>query len=120
KVDELAYVMAVLARAIASMDPKSNDIDKKSDPDNELVTAQSICSKYGVTMYLTDGNKITYKNAQTCNNDVKYVIDKEDNDLQQDLVGLQSLMSKRDSQFSMAAKTVRKASNAASSAVRNL
>ena len=120
KVSDLGDVLAVLAKAIATMDPKSNATDKKSDGDSRLVTAQSVCAKYGLTLSLTDGNKITFKNAQTAQTNVQYAIDKEDNTLQQDLITLRSYISKRDNAYSMAARIVDKANKAASKTIGNI
>ena len=47
-------------------------------------------------------------------------MDKEDNELQQDIVALNSLMSKRDNAFSTAARIVRKAFNATATTIRNV
>ena len=47
-------------------------------------------------------------------------IDKEDNDLKQDMVSLNSYISKRDNSFSTATKLVKKGLNAASSTIGNI
>ena len=120
KVSDLGEVLAVLAKAIASMDPKSNATDKKSAADNALVTAKTTCANYGLKLSLSDGNKITFKNAQTSQTNVQYELDKEDNSLQQDIITLQSYMSKRDNAYSMAAKIVDKANKAASNTISNI
>ena len=65
KISDLGDVLAVLSKAIATMNPKSNDTGKKSDADNALITAKNTCASYGVSLSLSDGNKITFKNAQT-------------------------------------------------------
>ena len=119
KISELGDVLAVLSKAIATMDPKSNNTDKKSDGDNALVTARSICSKYGLSMSLTDGNKITFKNAQTAQTNIQYALDKEDNTLQQDLITLRSYITKRDNAYSLASRIIQKANNAASKTINN-
>lgn len=120
KVSELGDVLAVLAKAIATMDPKSNNTSKKSDADNALITAQSTCAKYGLSLSLTDGNKITFKDAQKAQTNVQYALDKEDNTLQQDLITLRSYITKRDNAYSMAARIIKKANNAASGTIGNI
>ena len=120
KVSELGDVLATLSKAIATMDPKSNNTDKKSDADNALRTAQSTCARYGVSLSLSDGNKITFKNAQKGQTNVQYALDKEDNNLQQDLITLRSYISKRDNAFSMAARIIDKSNNAASNTISNI
>jgi hypothetical protein len=52
--------------------------------------------------------------------DIQYKLDVEDNNLQQDMVSLQSFVSKRDSAFSTASKIISKAHNAAGSAIDNM
>ena len=120
KVSDLGEVLATLSKAIATMNPKSNDTGKKSDADNALKTAKTICAQYGLTLNLTDGNKITFKNAQRSQTDVQYALDKEDNNLQQDLIALRSYIAKRDNAYSMAARIVDKSNNAASNTIGNI
>ena len=71
KIGDLGDVLAVLSKAIATMNPKSNDTGKKSDADNALITAKITCASYGVTLSLSDGNKITFKNAQTVHHEAR-------------------------------------------------
>ena len=120
KVSDLGEVLAVLSKAIATMNPKSNDTGKKSDADNALKTAKSTCALYGLSLTLTDGNKITFKNAQTGQTNIQYALDKEDNNLQQDLITLRSYIAKRDNAYSMAARIVDKSNKAASNTIGNI
>ena len=120
KISDLGDVLAVLAKAISTMDPKSNNTDKKSDADNALITAKNTCASYGVSLSLSDGNKITFKNAQTGQTNVQYALDKEDNNLQQDLITLRSYITKRDNAYSNASKLVKKANDAASATIGNI
>ena len=53
-------------------------------------------------------------------NQVQYEMDREDNDLKQDMVSLNSLMSKRDNAFSAAARLIKKANDAASNTIGNI
>ena len=110
----------ITRKAIATMDPKSNNTGKKSDPDDALLTARSICSTYGISMNLVDTNKITFKEAQTSQTNVQYALDKEDNNLQQDIITLRSYISKRDNAYSTAARIVDKANKAASNTISNI
>jgi hypothetical protein len=52
--------------------------------------------------------------------DIQYALDVEDNNLQQDMVSLQGLVSKRDSAFSTAARIVSKSLNAGAAAIDNI
>jgi hypothetical protein len=71
-------------------------------------------------MELTGGNMITRQDALDAQNDIRYALDLEDNNLQQDTVSLQGLLSKRDNSFSNAAKIVKKALNASGAAIGNI
>ncbi len=77
--------------------------------------------KYGITLVFMPYTAImTRENIMKGQNEVQYAIDKEDNNLQQDMVALQGLLSKRDSAFSTASRIVQKADNAASSVIQNI
>ena len=118
KVTDLAQVLAVLAEAIANMDPKSNDTSKTGSASG-MTMAASICSSYGLSLN-NSGSSITYKNATKSQNNVQYEMDKTDNDLQQDIVALNSMMSRRDNSFSTAARIVRKSFNSMQTTLRNI
>lgn len=121
KVDNLGEVLAVLARAIASMSTKNTQSGDKSAEIGDLSDAKSKAAAYGITISLTDSDKkITRGTALKVQNEVRYQLDVEDNSLQQDIVSLQSLFTKRDNSFSNAAKIVKKALNASASAIRNI
>ena len=120
KVNDLGDVLAVLAKAVASMKPKDGQSSDKSDADNALITAAEKADLYGIGIPLTDGNKITRGNALTAQNDIQYALDVEDNTLQQDTVSLQSLLTKRDNAFSNAAKIVKKSLNASAAVIGNI
>jgi len=120
KLDDLGEVMSILSTAYASLTTKDMESDDKTSGFSELQTARNTAAKYGVTISLTDGNKMTRRNIMNAQNAVQYAIDTEDNDLKQDMVSLQSLISKRDNAFSTASKLVKKAGNAASSTISNL
>ena len=63
---------------------------------------------------------MTRENIMKGQNENQYAIDTEDNNLQQDLVGLQSLLSKRDNAYSTASRVVRKADDAAGTTIGNI
>ena len=128
KVDDLGQCLAYLVKAIATMDPKSNETSKTSDTMIEVYNAQQLAQKYGLTTHYNfvkwEGGYgyayITFANAQKARSEIQYAMDRESNDLQQDMVALQSLMTKRDNQFSSAAKIVGKTNNAAKSTIQNI
>lgn len=123
KVDELGEVLAVLAKAIAQMDTSNNNPDAESGDIPELVQAKDTCGKYGLTLTIKqkDGKTtITYRNATTAQNDIEYALDTEDNNMQQDMVSLESLISKRDNAYSTASQVVEKATGTADSIISNM
>ena len=120
KLDELGTVLAVLAKAIASLATKEQEPGDLSAADGDLSTAARTVAEYGVTMTVTDDSKITRENALKAQSDIQYALDVEDNNLQQDTVSLQSLLTKRDNSFSNAAKLVKKSLNASDAAIKNI
>lgn len=124
KVTDLGEVLSALAKAIASMDPKSQNPDKRSELSTELADAHSLAGKYGLafswSQYKDGKMSITYRDATKAQNDIQYAMDTEDNNLKQDMVALQGLISKRDNAYSNAAKVVTKASNTSSGTIHNM
>ena len=120
KVDDLGDALAVLAKALASMTTDKQDPDDKSDADSALTTAAGVVAGYGITTMTVSDNKIKRGDAMKAQNDIQYALDVEDNNLQQDMVSLQGLVSKRDSAFSTAARIVAKSLNAGAAAINNI
>ena len=120
KVDDLGDALAVLAKALASMTTDDQDPDDKSDADPALTSAANVAAGYGVFTMTVSDNKIKRGDAMKAQNDIQYALDVEDNQLQQDTVSLQSLLTKRDNAFSNASKIVKKALNASGSAIGNM
>ena len=118
KIDDLSDVLAYLAKANAQLPSK----DKKS---TDTVTVdhaswiKSTCSYYDIS-FTWDGNKMSRGDLQKAQTEVQYQIDKEDNNLQQDMVTLESYISKRDNAYSNASKVVKKTLNAAASTIGNM
>ena len=120
KLEDLGDVLSVLNMAYASLTTKDMESGDKTSGFSELQTARNTAAKYGVTITLTDGNKMTRRNIMNAQNAVQYAIDKEDNDLKQDMVSLNSYISKRDNSFSTASKIVKKSLDAADSTIGNI
>ena len=94
-----------------------------------LATARDKAALYGVTINITDiaipelGIRMCYttrRDLMNAQNAVQYAIDKEDNELKQDTVSLNSYVSKRDNSFSTATKLVKKALDASGSTIGNI
>lgn len=124
KVTDLGTVLASIAKAIATMDPKSQDTGKKSELSEDLADAHELAGKYGLAFdwaeYKDGKMSITYRSATKAQNDIQYAMDTEDNNLKQDMVSLQSFISKRDNAFSAASKIVRKSDGTAGGIIRNI
>ena len=116
KLDELGTLMASLNYAVANLkvkDPESGDTSSLSNG----ATAVAIAQRYGISGI---SSTMTRANLYKAQNAVQYEMDREDNDLKQDMVALNSLMSKRDNAFSAAARLIKKANDAASNTIGNI
>lgn len=128
KLDEVGEALSILTKAIASM-PQKGGKDTLSSSDAELKRANDLLKKYDITpldlVIEKDkaGNetswKVTREEALMRKNEIQYILDSEDNTLQQDMLALRSLVSKRDNSFSTASRLLTKISNTAQSSIRN-
>ena len=120
KVDELGQVMAYLSKAYAKLRVNNGQSSDETSIDNAAwVNATAL--KYGITLVFKEGTaNMTRGNIMKGQNEIEYAIDTEDNNLQQDMVTLQGLISKRDNAFSSASRIVQKADNSASSVIGNI
>ena len=119
KLEDLGEVLAILNKAYATMKMKDQERGDKSDSDDALITVKNTAAKYGISISLTDGNKITRGHVMTAQNNVQYAMDREDNELKQDMVSLNSYITKRDNSYSTASKLTKKYANSADSTIRN-
>ena len=127
KLDDLGTAMAILNEAYATLKTKDHESGDTTSNMVSLATARDKAALYGVTINMTDatiaGIRFCYttrRDLMNAQNAVQYAIDKEDNELKQDTVSLNSYVSKRDNSFSTASKLVRKALDAASSTIGNI
>ena len=120
KLDELGGVLAYLNKAYATLRVKDAESSDTATVENGAwVNATAL--KYGITLVFMPNTAImTRANIMKGQNEIQYAIDTEDNNLQQDLVGLQSLLSKRDNAYSTASRVVRKADDAAGTTIGNI
>lgn len=120
KLEDLGSVMAALNYAVSNLKIKDQESGDQSWVPNSA-WVNSTASKYGITLvFVQNSANMTRANLYKGQNEVQYAMDKEDNDLKQDSVSLNSYMSKRDNSFSTAAKLVKKATNSASSMIGNI
>ena len=129
KIDDLGGVMAILNTAYATLKTKEQESGDTTANMPSLADAKATAAKYGVSISITEidlgglGVKLCYttrRDLMNAQNAVQYAIDKEDNELKQDTVSLNSYVSKRDNSFSTASKLVRKALDAAGSTIGNI
>lgn len=129
KLDDLGTAMAILNEAYATLKTKEQESGDTTANMVSLATARDKAALYGVTINMTDysipqlGIRMCYttrRDLMNAQNAVQYAIDKEDNELKQDTVSLNSYVSKRDNSFSTASKLVKKALDAASSTIGNI
>ena len=128
KIDDLGGVMAILNTAYATLKTKEQESGDTTDNMPELSTARNTAALYGVTINLNadlDSAGVTICNmtrrqVMNAQNAVQYAIDREDNELKQDTVSLNSYVSKRDNSFSTASKLVKKALNASASTIGSI
>lgn len=137
KVEACGSILAAISAAIAQMDAgqkNKTSSDKPSPLTDGISSALKMARDLMAEFNVGDPNKITQQkennnvvkwtttrgNAMKLQNDMQYALDIEDNNLQQDMVSLQSLLAKRDNAFSTAAKVVRKANDAASNTISNI
>lgn len=118
KIDELSEVLAAFAKAAGSFDHGVKTSDKVTIDNASYV--KRIAERYEISLTWTDGSKMTWGNVQKAQTNVQYAIEREDNDIQQDIVTLQSYISKRDNAYSNASKVVKKSNQAASSTISNI
>ena len=121
KVDDLGKILSLLTKALAELPVGKNAESGDSTSIEDSSWVNSTALGYGITLvFKENSDKMTRENIMRGQNEIQYALDKEDNDLQQDLVGLQGLISKRDNAFSTASRIVRKVNDAASAVIGNI
>lgn len=129
KLDELGIALSILAEAIASLPVKGNGKDDLSHSDADLKKAEEIMQRYELTSLdlqierNDNGSEISWKvtreSALMRKNELQYLMDTENNTLQQDMLAMQSLVSNRDNSFATASKLLSKVNNTSQSIIRN-
>ena len=133
KLKDLSDAIAIIASVIAKMDPDSPESDDTVE-DERLVTAQRLMERYGLSLNVqfheatyflgiqitSDYHYIRRDDAENGRANAEYAADVEDNDLQQDMITMQGLISKRDNSFSTAAKILRKVADTGNSIIRSV
>ena len=122
KASEIGDALATVSEAVASMPSDDMDTDKESKIDTwRLRAANEIFKRYGIEeMELAKSGQVTYGIAYQKQTDVQLALDKENNDLQQNMNSLKNLVTKRDNAFTVASKVVAKAASTASETIRGI
>lgn len=120
KVEELGQIMAELTKAYAKLRVKDAESGDTVTIDNGA-WVNATASKYGITLVFKQNTAdMTRANIMKGQNEIQYAMDTEDNNLQQDTVTLQSLLSKRDSAFSTVSRIVKKADDTGAATIGNI
>ncbi|MBO7683657.1 MAG: hypothetical protein J6T51_02910 [Kiritimatiellae bacterium] len=120
KIDDLAQALAYIAKAVGSLKTKGGKSTDKATIDN-AAWVRGVADKYEVQLsWESNYTEMTRGNLQKAQTNVQYEIEKENNNLQQDNVTLQSYLTKRDNAYSNASKIVKKANNAAQTTISNI
>lgn len=129
KLDKLGWALSVIVKAIASLKVKKPESGDLSSSDPNLKIASQILDKYRransdlrmpVLELMNSFVCVRRDDALRAQAAVQYEIDYETNEMQQDMVSMQSLVSKRDNAFSTASSLVQKINSTASSLIGNL
>ena len=126
KLDELGWALSVIVEAIASMKVKKQKSGDLSAADADLGRAAGILDRYrrdtngDMRLPVNGDGKVRRDDATKAQSALQYEIDWETNEMQQDMVTMQSLVSKRDNAFSTAASLVQKMNSTASTLIGNM
>jgi hypothetical protein len=126
KLDELAEALATITQANASLKTKNPKSSDKCDPDPALKTAATILDRYrresnaDLKLPVDSKNQATRGDLQSAQSALQYEIDYESNEMQQDMVTMESIVSKRDNAYSTVASLVQKITSTGSALINNL
>lgn len=120
KLEELGMVLSILTRAADTLPTKDRESTDKTEGSEAIRRAKIIMERYGMSLNVDSDNRMTRATVERARNDVEYSMDLENNDLQQDMVSMQSFMNKRNNAFSTATKLIQKAYGTSDSMIQNM
>ena len=126
KLDELGVALAEVVEALASMKVKRRKSSDLSAADAALKDVAVILDKYrrdsnsDMRLPVNEDNKVRRDDATKAQSAIQYEIDFETNEMQQDMVTMQSLVSKRDNAFSIASSLIQKINSTSIALIGNL
>ena len=123
KLSDLNSALTTVVTALATIKTDGDEgASEKSKKIDSLRDARDAARSYGITIRLVgdDDNQITYGDAQTAVAELKHSSDLESNAMQQDVVTLQNLISKRDSTYQTLISLVKRSLNAGTTAIKGM
>lgn len=125
KLSDLNLAMTYISTALGTLpdtDSGGTPSAHRSDKMDELRDAAELAWKYRINVKLVgdDGNQIERGTGQTVSATIKHELDLEGNALQQDVVSLQNLITKRDSTYQTVFSLVKRSLNAGATAIKGL
>ena len=123
KLSDLNAALTTVVTALATVKTDGDQgASEKSSEINALRDARDTARLYGITIHLVgdNDNQITYGDGQTALAELKHSADLESNSMQQDVVTLQNLISKRDSTYQTLISLVKRSLNASTTTIKGL
>ena len=123
KLSDLNAALTTVVTALATVKTDGDQgASEKSSEINALRDARDTARLYGITIHLVgdNDNQITYGDGQTALAELKHSSDLESNSMQQDVVTLQNLISKRDSTYQTLISLVKRSLNAGTTTIKGL
>lgn len=121
KLEDLSLALAEVTKALESRDREKPSIDQGLRIDSGAV---ELLKKYGIStsgiVSFANTHMATVGELQKLQQNVKFAVDTENNNCQQDLATLQGYMDKRDNAFGLASSLSRKLQDTVSSTIRNI
>lgn len=108
KCSDIGDALATVGEAMASIEDTSDTDAESKISVTKLAQARTLLAKYGIDLPLTEKGQVTYATGYRKQNEVQMALDRETNDLQQNMTTLQGLVNKRDNVFNVSSKVVKK------------
>lgn len=112
KLDALGAAMAGINEAVAKV--------SKPKTDTEISLGSDVVSTLRTYGFSSVARKMQYKDIVKLQQDVQYAVDREDNEVQQDMSAMQSFITKRDDAMQMAAKLMKKVAQTRSRGINHI
>lgn len=115
KLDDLGKALAYIAETVASFE-KDDKTTTERQVNGEVAT---ICARYGITVEnVTIDTNMSRGDCQKVQQAIRFALDMENNNCQQDLTTMQGYLNKRDDAFNLASKLAKRAMGTISNEIR--